>query len=130
MDIKARAAYAWGRIVNLFTGRKPDIEVELEEISDPVSETETVITPVEEAVEEINQKAAEPVQMQETEDVPEERKAAEEDPGPVSSVAPLPEREMPPEEAELPSRMTDEYVEWMKAQLEKDEGEEENSPVE
>ena len=37
MNIRERAAYAWSRIVELFSPRKPEIEVEVEEITDDIS---------------------------------------------------------------------------------------------
>ena len=37
MNIRERAAYAWSRIVELFSPRKPEIEVEVEEITDDFS---------------------------------------------------------------------------------------------
>ena len=46
MDIKARAAYAWGRIVNLFSRKEPEIEVEFEELRETEAE-EGIPTPPE-----------------------------------------------------------------------------------
>ena len=34
MNVKERAKYAWGRIVDLFRPRKPEIEVEIEEVTE------------------------------------------------------------------------------------------------
>ena len=34
MNVKERARYAWGRIVDLFKPKKPEIEVDIEEITE------------------------------------------------------------------------------------------------
>ena len=160
MNIKERAAYAWGRIKNLFTKKKPEIEVEIEE-EQPVPPEEAPAeapAPVQEAAPEVSEPVEEPV--------PEEPAPAEE-PAPEFSdenaevdLSPddieveiyeeaeeagtglkadedLPaEEELPSRDAltltdePAPSRMTDEYIAWMKAQREAADAENNRAPFE
>ena len=90
MKIKERAAYAWGRIVDLFKPKKPEIEVEIEEM---VEDPEDIPTASPEA-------EMEAVRMTSQEE------AAE---------SPIPDRMG--EEEPIPSRMTDEYKAWMEEQF-------------
>ena len=87
MKIKERAVYAWGRIVDLFKPKKPEIEVEIEEMNEevPVDVLDEVTEPTPETV-----------------------------PDEVSD-SPVPDR-MGGEEP-IPSRMTDEYKAWMEEQF-------------
>ena len=107
MNIRERAAYAWSRIVELFSPRKPEIEVEVEEITDDLSYAE----PDEEEVEQdyspddldedmtAETESADPFRMEETAEKPEK----------------IPNRM---EEEEIPSRMTEEYKAWLAEQRE------------
>ncbi len=99
MNIKERATYAWTRIVDLFKPRKPEIEVEIEEMDDE---------PVEEKQESVSTLSPEEVPVPDPENVPE---------------SPAPDR-MGEEEA-VPSRMTDEYKAWLEEQF---NSEEDSSP--
>ena len=99
MKIKERAAYAWTRIVDLFKPKKPEIEVEIEEMDDET---------VEEKQESVSTLSPEEVPAPDTENVPE---------------SPAPDR-MGEEEA-VPSRMTEEYKAWMEEQF---ASEEDSSP--
>ena len=99
MKIKERAAYAWTRIVDLFKPKKPEIEVEIEEMDDKVSE---------ERQENVSSLFPEDVPAPDPENVPE---------------SPIPDR-MGEEEA-VPSRMTEEYKAWMEEQF---NAEEDSSP--
>ncbi len=96
MDFKARAAYAWGRIKSLFTRKKPEIEVEIEEmdtpqpeecIQEPVSEAAAVSEPAEiEGTEETDSPELE-VEIEEM-DTPQPEECIQE---PVSEAAAVPE---------------------------------------
>ena len=99
MNIKERAAYAWTRIVDLFKPKKPEIEVEIEEMD---GET------VEEKQESVSTLNLEDVPASAPEDAPE---------------SPAPDR-MGEEEA-VPSRMTEEYKAWLEEQF---NAEEDSSP--
>ena len=99
MKIKERAAYAWTRIVDLFKPKKPEIEVEIEEMDDET---------VEEKQESVSTLSPEDVPVHDSEDVPETT---------------TPER-MGEEEA-VPSRMTEEYKAWLEEQF---NSEEDSSP--
>ena len=99
MKIKERAAYAWTRIVDLFKPKKPEIEVEIEEMDDKVSE---------ERQENVSSLFPEDVPAPDPENVPESA---------------IPDR-MGEEEA-VPSRMTEEYKAWMEEQF---NAEEDSSP--
>ena len=96
MNIRERAAYAWSRIVELFSPRKPEIEVEVEEITDDFSFAE----PDEEEVE----------QDYSPDDLDEDM---------TGETAEKPEK-IPNrmEEEEIPSRMTEEYKAWLAEQRE------------
>ncbi|MBQ8074560.1 MAG: hypothetical protein IJ237_01110 [Oscillospiraceae bacterium] len=50
MNVKERAKYAWGRIVDLFKPKKPEIEVDIEEITEDNSDvfSEQIVEPQEE----------------------------------------------------------------------------------
>ena len=99
MNIKERAAYAWTRILDLFKPKKPEIEVEIEEMDDEtVEEKQESVTPL----------CPEDVSASGPENVPE---------------SPTPDR-MGEEEA-VPSRMTDEYKAWLEEQF---NSEEDSSP--
>ena len=91
MKIKERAAYAWTRIVDLFKPKKPEIEVEIEEMDEEVQESASAACP-------------EAMHALEPEDVAESQ---------------VPDR-MGEEEA-VPSRMTEEYKAWLKEQLASEE---------
>ena len=99
MKIKERAAYAWTRIVDLFKPKKPEIEVEIEEMDDET---------VEEKQESVSTLSPEDVPASGPEDAPE---------------SPAPDR-MGEDEA-VPSRMTEEYKAWMEEQF---ASEEDSSP--
>ena len=99
MKIKERAAYAWTRIVDLFKPKKPEIEVEIEEMDDET---------VEEKQESVSMLSPEEVPAPDLENVPE---------------SPAPDR-MGEEEA-VPSRMTEEYKAWLEEQF---NSEEDSSP--
>ena len=99
MKIKERAAYAWTRIVDLFKPKKPEIEVEIEEMDDET---------VEEKQERVSTLSPEEVPAPDPENVAE---------------SPAPDR-MGEEEA-VPSRMTDEYKAWLEEQF---NSEEDSSP--
>ena len=99
MKIKERAAYAWTRIVDLFKPKKPEIEVEIEEMDDET---------VEEKQESVSTLNPEDVPASGPEDAPE---------------SPAPDR-MGEEEA-VPSRMTEEYKAWLEEQF---NAEEDSSP--
>ena len=99
MKIKERAVYAWTRIVDLFKPKKPEIEVEIEEMDDET---------VEEKQERVSTLSPEEVPAPDPENVPE---------------SPAPDR-MGEEEA-VPSRMTEEYKAWMEEQF---ASEEDSSP--
>ena len=99
MNIKERAAYAWTRILDLFKPKKPEIEVEIEEMDDKVSE---------ERQENVSSLFPEDVPAPDPENVPE---------------SPAPDR-MGEEEA-VPNRMTDEYKAWLEEQF---NSEEDSSP--
>ena len=99
MNIKERAAYAWTRIVDLFKPKKPEIEVEIEEMDDKT---------VEEKQESVSTLNPEDVPASGPEDAPE---------------SPAPDR-MGEEEA-VPSRMTEEYKAWLEEQF---NSEEDSSP--
>ena len=94
MNIKERAAYAWGRIVDLFRPKKPEIEVDIEEIEE---EPEDI---PEASAEEIMESSPEAVSITSPEEVAE---------------SPIPDRMG--EEEPIPSRMTDEYKAWMEEQF-------------
>ena len=87
MNIKERAAYAWTRILDLFKPKKPEIEVEIEEMDDKASE---------ERQENVSSLFPEDVPAPDPENVPE---------------SPIPDRIG--EEEAVPSRMTEEYKAWM-----------------
>ena len=91
MKIKERAVYAWTRIVDLFKPKKPEIEVEIEEMD-------------EEKQENVSTLCQEDVPALDPEDVPE---------------SPIPDR-MGEGEA-VPSRMTEEYKAWMEEQFASEE---------
>lgn len=91
MNIKERAAYAWTRIVDLFKPKKPEIEVEIEEMDEEKPESVSTLCP---------------------EDVP---ALDPED----ASESPIPDR-MGEDEA-VPSRMTEEYKAWMEEQFASEE---------
>ena len=99
MNIKKRAAYAWTRILDLFKPKKPEIEVEIEEMDDKAGE---------ERQENVSSLFPEDVPAPDPENVPE---------------SPIPDR-MGEEEA-VPSRMTEEYKAWMEEQF---NAEEDSSP--
>ena len=99
MKIKERAAYAWTRILDLFKPKKPEIEVEIEEMDDKT---------VEEKQESVSTLNPEDVPASGPEDAPE---------------SPAPDR-MGQEEA-VPSRMTEEYKAWLEEQF---NSEEDSSP--
>ena len=91
MKIKERAVYAWTRIVDLFKPKKPEIEVEIEEMDEEKQESVSTLCP-------------EDVPAPDPENVPE---------------SPPPDR-MGEEEA-VPSRMTEEYKAWMEEQFASEE---------
>ena len=91
MKIKERAVYAWTRIVDLFKPKKPEIEVEIEEMDEEKQESVSTLCP-------------EDVPALDPEDVPE---------------SPIPDR-MGEDEA-VPSRMTEEYKAWMEEQFASEE---------
>ena len=95
MKIKERAVYAWTRIVDLFKPKKPEIEVEIEEMDDEMDEEvqESASAACPEAMH-----ALDPVDVAESQ---------------------VPDR-MGEEEA-VPSRMTEEYKAWLKEQLASEE---------
>ena len=106
MDVKARAAYAWGRIVSLFTPRKPDIEVEVEEFEEMKDSTfsrEPVEAeqPVGESVITDEIVSFEPMSPMVSDTVNE----AEPSRGETT-------------EGTLPSRMTEEYKAWLRERME------------
>ena len=45
MKIKERAVYAWTRIVDLFKPKKPEIEVEIEEMDEEKQESVSTLSP-------------------------------------------------------------------------------------
>lgn len=80
MKIKERAVYAWGRIVDLFKPRKPEIEVEFEEMPEDVPEEVS-----EELPEEITRAGTEEIPSRMTDEYKAwlaEQMGTEEDPGP------------------------------------------------
>ena len=95
MKIKERAVYAWTRIVDLFKPKKPEIEVDIEEMNEEVPEEIPAAEP-----EEIMESSPEAVPMTSPEEVAE------------SSIPDRMEEEEP-----IPSRMTDEYKAWMEEQF-------------
>ena len=97
MNIKERAVYAWGRIVDLFKPKKPEIEVDIEEIEE---EPEDI---PEDSSEEIMEPSPEAVSITSPEEVEESL---------------IPDRMG--EEKPISSRMTDEYKAWMEEQFASD----------
>ena len=91
MKIKERAVYAWTRIVDLFKPKKPEIEVEIEEMDEEKQESVSTLSPEE-------------IPAPDPENVPE---------------SPAPDR-MGEEEA-VPSRMTEEYKAWLEEQFNSEE---------
>ena len=106
MNIKERAAYAWGRICSLFKKKEPEIEVEIEEEA-----AESELYP-------------EVITASNGEDVlaPEVLTPAEEE---APSRDALQQTDEP-----APSRMTDEYIAWMKAQREAADEKNNRGPLE
>ena len=95
MKIKERAIYAWTRIVDLFKPKKPEIEVDIEEMNEEVPGDIPAASP-----EEVMEASPEAVPMASAEEV---------------SESPIPDRMG--EEEPIPSRMTDEYKAWMEEQF-------------
>ena len=91
MNIRERAAYAWSRIVELFSPRKPEISPDDldEDMTEETAEGET----------KPEAESADPFRMDETAENPEK----------------IPNRM---EEDEIPSRMTEEYKAWLAEQRE------------
>ena len=110
MKVRERAAYAWGRIVSLFTGKKPEIEVEIEELpeEDVIPEART-----EEITAEINEAVSFETNGEETQE--------DADSGFAPSEGSAVSRDASQGEEEIPSRMTDEYKAWLRAQMEAEE---------
>lgn len=134
MNIKERAAYAWGRICGLFKKKEPKIEVEIEEQQEAV--------PAEESAPAEDPAPAEQARTEEVSASEPEEEPAEDDLSPddieveIYEETEEPGAELKAEEADsveeevtsrdvltqtddpMPSRMTDEYIAWMKAQRE------------
>ena len=146
MNIKERAAYAWGRICNLFKKKEPEIEVEIEEqpeVTVPAEEPAPAEqpAPAEEALpaeepapdfEEENTEAdlsPDDIEVEIYEEAVEASAALKaEDPAPAEE---LPSRDfLTPTEDAVPSRMTDEYIAWMKAQREAADAQNNRGPFE
>ena len=116
MNIRERAAYAWSRIVELFSPRKPEIEVEVEEITDDFSFAE----PDEEKVEQdYSPDDLDEDMTEETAEGETKPEAESADPFRMDETAENPEK-IPNrmEEEEIPSRMTGEYKAWLAEQRE------------
>ena len=129
MNIKDRAAYAWGRICSLFKKKKPEIEVAIEEqqkettpfdeytLGDEnkneakivVSTEETILDNDEEVVDDdLSPDDIEVEIYEEAEETAEEYLSSEKTDRSCAVLT--------PNEEVIPSRMTDEYIAWMKAQ--------------
>ena len=156
MNIKERAAYAWGRIKNLFTKKKPEIEVEIEEEQQPVPPVEAAPAeapaPAQEAAPEVPEPVEEPVPEEPAPEFSEENAEVDLSPDDIEveiyeeseeagtglkADEDLPaEEELPSRDAltltdePAPSRMTDEYIAWMKAQREAADAENNRAPFE
>ena len=71
MNVKERAAYAWGRIVDLFRPKKPEIEVEIEEVTEEFTdEIPEQISHAPEGFADENQSAVVPERVEGEEAVP------------------------------------------------------------
>ncbi len=143
MNIRERASYAWGRICSLFKKKKQETEVKIEEQQENVPAEKTMQTAVlvsdvsvepikkerhdEETVQDLNEESSDidlspddiEVEIyEETEELTSDISSEKSIPyDPVSvSIDSLPSMEAP-----IPSRMTDEYINWMKAQREADD---------
>ena len=143
MNIKERASYAWGRICSIFKKKKPDIEVEIEEEkpSAPAEEPAPAEAPVQ-AEEAVPAEKAAPEAEEETTDEdlsPDdieveiyeetEEKAAEPEADDAQPAEEAPKRDvLTPTADPVPSRMTDEYIAWMKAQREAADAENNRGP--
>lgn len=140
MNLKDRAAYAWGRICNLFRKKKTEIKDKIEEEQENKPAEKTVQTTAhvsdmlvesikkgghdEEAVPDLNEESSDvdlspddiEVEIYEeteelTSDISSEKEVSYE------SVSVSKDSLTSTEDA-VPSRMTDEYINWMKAQRE------------
>ena len=145
MNIKERASYAWGKICSLFKKKKPETEEKNEEQQENVSAGKTMQTTVlvsDVSVETIKEERhdVETVQdlSEESSDVdlsPDdieveiyEEEGTEELTSDISSQQAIPyepvsvsKNSLPSTEDTIPSRMTEEYINWMKAQREADD---------
>ena len=110
MNIRERAAYAWGRVRNLFRRKEPDIEVEWKTEEDVLPE-EPFIPEAAELQPSAPDKEEFPEEEAEVDLSPDDIEAeiAEED-------ASEPSRELLTAEEDAPSRMTEEYIAWMREQ--------------
>jgi hypothetical protein len=149
MNIKERAAYAWGRICGLFKKKKPEVEVEIKEKQEasPLEETayeaavpaeqcapkeelpaeEDVVSEFAEESEEVDL-SPDDIEVEiyeESDDTCGEFTADTKSDDEVSSREVLTQADDPKS-----SRMTEEYIAWMKAQREAADAENNSTPFE
>ncbi len=140
MNIKERASYAWGRICSLFRKKQPEIEVKIEEqkgnepagknVQTCVPASDAPVEPIEEVehdeetVPDFIEDSFE-VELSPDDIEVEIYEEAEELTSDISSEKAIPYESEDvtkishtPEQDTIPSRMTDEYINWMKAQRE------------
>ena len=143
MNIRERASYAWGRICSLFKKKKQETEVKIEEQQENVPAEKTMQTAVllsdvsvepikserhdEETVQDINEESTD-VDLSPDDIEVEIYEETEELTSDISSEKSIPyepvsasKDSLPAMEDPIPSRMTDEYINWMKAQREADD---------
>ena len=140
MNIKERASYAWGRICSLFKKKQPEIEVEIEEQleNEPAGKTlQTCVPASDEPVKPIKEVEHDEetasdfiedsidVELSPDDIEVEIYEEAEELTSDISSEKAIPyesvsvtTNNLTPDQDTIPSRMTDEYINWMKAQRE------------
>ena len=112
MNIRERAAYAWGRIRDLFIRKEPEIEVEWKAEED--------VLPEESSVTENTELPYSAAAEGEFPDIEEEIDLSPDDIEVeiVEEGVSEPARELLTAEEAVPSRMTDEYIAWMQEQRE------------